>query len=149
MSTVFSKPDVKSMVDYVFLAAPISLAILNPIGFAFLEYQKAINARRNSHSHIDMKKVILVTMKALITNPLVFMILFGIIGNFIFHQKVPHVVDSLFACLGNAFSATALFYLGWRLGCQQMTLHGLQFSVPIGLVLVKGCVLCTFSIFEI
>lgn len=138
VQAVFHDPQTKFLVDYVFLTAPISLAILNPIGFAFLEYQKAIDGDQASEdTKISYKKIIWTTVKGVITNPLVFMIIFGIAFNFIFKQHLPIILDGFFSSLSSAFGATALFFLGWKLGCQQNKLTGFGYALPIVLVLLK------------
>ena len=121
----------------MFLTAPISLAILNPIGFAFLEYQKANDHQADDNNKISFKKIVWTTVKGVITNPLVFMIIFGIAFNFIFKQHLPSILEGFFGSLSSAFGATALFFLGWKLGCQQNKLTGFGYALPIILVLIK------------
>ena len=135
MSAVFHDPSTKDLVNYVYMAAPISLAILNPIGFALLEYQKAID--NQGEKTVNFKQIFLTTVKGVVTNPLVFMIVFGIAFNFILSQQIPTILVQLFDSLSSAFGATALFFLGWKLGCQQTSLVGLDYALPIVLVLIK------------
>jgi hypothetical protein len=135
VSAVFHDPNTKVLVNYVYMAAPISLAILNPFGFALLEYQKAKN--NEGDKMVNFKQIFLMTIKGVITNPLVFMIVFGIAFNFILEQQTPIILQQLFDSLSSAFGATALFFLGWKLGCQQTSLVGLEYALPIVLVLIK------------
>lgn len=137
MQAVFQDPSTRFLVDYVFLTAPISLAILNPIGFAFMEYQKAIDLQANEDKKVSYSKIVKTTVKGVITNPLVFMIVFGIAFNFVFKQHLPPILEGLFVSLGSAFGATALFFLGWKLGCQQNRLSGFGYTLPIVLVFLK------------
>lgn len=81
---------------YIYLVAPISFCILNPIGFVLLEIQK----RRTSEHHDGGCKVLWHVVKGVITNPIVFMTVIGIIGNFAFSQKVPVVLDGILTLLG-------------------------------------------------
>ncbi|XP_066917308.1 lysosomal cholesterol signaling protein-like isoform X2 [Clytia hemisphaerica] len=141
LQAVFNDPQTKFLVNYVFLTAPISLAILNPIGFALLEYQKAKDYQIESGKKSSIGRIMWTTVKGVITNPLVFMIVFAIIFNFIFHSKLPPVIDGLFTSFSNAFGATALFYLGWKLGCCQPDdekITGLSYALPVILVLLKS-----------
>lgn len=87
--------------SYLYLMAPISLAILNPISFVLME----IGKRRNSqlHSPISVNsiesgdstasekrcKLVISVSKSIFLNPIIFMTLLGIIGNFIFKHNVP------------------------------------------------------------
>lgn len=139
MQAVFRDPHTKFLVDYLFLAAPITLAILNPIALAFLEYQKAIDSDQagGEDNKISYKKIAWTTIKGIITNPLVFMIVFGITFNFIFKQHLPSIVEGLFSSLSAAFAATSLFFLGWKLGCQQNKMTGFGYALPIVLVFIK------------
>ena len=58
-----------------------------------------------------IKKVI----KGVATNPIIFMTVLGVIGNFIFMGQLPMIIDGFLSSLGNAFSACALFLLGLKM----------------------------------
>ena len=126
----------------------MSLAILNPLGFALLEYQKAKDEAISTPKHetvankkrVLIRKIVFNTAKGIATNPFVFMIVFGIAFNFILQQKFPIWAEGLFKTLANAYGATALFYLGWKLGNNPVKVMGMELLVPIILVSVKGYV---------
>jgi len=158
LQSIFNHPSNKYLLDYVYLVAPISLAFLNPLGFAMLEYQKAKNesnslmtasvntvtskkSTQSMHKPVSLKRIALRTLKGIATNPFVFMILFGIIANFILKQQIPHLIKSFFNSLGSAFGPTALFYLGWNLGNNTSKVKGMGFLVPAFLVAGKGIML--------
>ena len=125
----------------MYLIAPVSLALLNPIGFVFLEYQQARNKVKSSFpvsQRTLFVKLLITTLKGIVTNPLIFTIVFAIFANFIFKQQIPKLFTNFFDSLSNAFSATALFYLGWSLGIQLKTTMGRQLFLPIMLAVVKG-----------
>ena len=148
MQAIFQSESDKYLVNYVYLVAPINLALINPIGFALLEYQRARNYHlSNSPEHEGkqmerlqvIKKIGRSTLKGLIGNPLTLGIVFGIAGNFIFRQHIPHLLENLFVTLSSAFCATALFYLGWSLGGKSnKSLKGVGLFWPLILVAMKG-----------
>lgn len=88
--------------SYLYLMAPISLAILNPIAFVLLEIGKRkeqneqngmlINDFSDSSSGSIRKeklKLIGQIAKGIILNPIILMTLLGIIGNLIFKHHIP------------------------------------------------------------
>ncbi|XP_047140759.1 uncharacterized protein LOC101234708 isoform X3 [Hydra vulgaris] len=124
----------------MYLIAPVSLALLNPIGFIFLEYQQAKN---NFESSVILSrsalfcKLFVITIKGIVTNPLIFTIVLGILVNFTFKRQIG--VFSIFLdSLSNAFSATALFYLGWSLGINNKKTPGRLLLLPVLLAVSKG-----------
>ena len=106
-----SQPDYPS---YLYLLAPISLVILNPIGFLFMELGKrkeespriemigsSPNCERfpstNLPSHKENRGVKLVCsifIKVLF-NPVVLMTILGICGNFIFKDGLPVILEGI------------------------------------------------------
>lgn len=136
--------------SYLYLMAPISLAILNPIAFVLLEIGKRkehneqngmlINDFSDSSSGSIRKeklKLIGQVAKGIILNPIILMTLLGIIGNLIFKHHIPTYLGGILQVLGSAFSATALFLLGLRMVGKIHTLRGATLVVPGILILVK------------
>ncbi|KAM6934747.1 lysosomal cholesterol signaling protein [Xenentodon cancila] len=95
--------------QYIYLVAPVSLMLLNPIGFAFCEIQKWKDQR--NHQQNKLVIVGLVVLQVL-KNPIVFMVVIGIIAHFVLHQTVPPFMAEFVDGLANSFGGTALFYLG-------------------------------------
>uniref|UniRef100_A0A8D0G9J7 G protein-coupled receptor 155 n=1 Tax=Sphenodon punctatus TaxID=8508 RepID=A0A8D0G9J7_SPHPU len=95
--------------QYIYLVAPISLMMLNPIGFIFCEIQKWRENRSPSHSKI---KIVGLGLLHVLQNPIVFMVFIGIVANFILGQKVPEYLENFLDGLASSFSGSALFYLG-------------------------------------
>ncbi|KAK5920825.1 hypothetical protein CgunFtcFv8_024587 [Champsocephalus gunnari] len=95
--------------QYIYLVAPVSLILLNPIGFAFCEIQKW----KNEGNH-QQRKIVIVGLVVLqvLKNPIVFMVVIGIIGHFALHQTIPPFMASFLDGLANSFGGAALFYLG-------------------------------------
>uniref|UniRef100_A0A8C2XLG9 G protein-coupled receptor 155b n=1 Tax=Cyclopterus lumpus TaxID=8103 RepID=A0A8C2XLG9_CYCLU len=94
--------------QYIYLVAPVSLMLLNPIGFALCEVQRWKQA---SHSHSTLGILGLVVLQVL-KNPMVFMVIVGIIGHFALGQRIPAVLSEFIDGLANSFGGAALFYLG-------------------------------------
>lgn len=94
--------------SYLYLMAPISLAILNPISFIFMEIGKqrmlseplmnSINGDGdnviNSQHKRRLKMVISVT-KSIFMNPIIAMTILGILGNLIFKHQVPSLLGGI------------------------------------------------------
>ncbi|KAL3969963.1 wingless-type MMTV integration site family, member 2 [Sarotherodon galilaeus] len=95
--------------QYIYLVAPVSLMFLNPIGFALCEIQKW----KDQGNHQQSKVVIVgVVVLQIIKNPIVFMVVIGIIAHFVLHQTVPVFMAQFVDGLANSFGGAALFYLG-------------------------------------
>uniref|UniRef100_A0A1A8S5X1 G protein-coupled receptor 155a n=1 Tax=Nothobranchius rachovii TaxID=451742 RepID=A0A1A8S5X1_9TELE len=95
--------------QYVYLVAPVSLMLLNPIGFAFCEFQKWKN--QGSHQQSKLRIVGFVLLQVL-KNPIVFMVVFGISAHFVLHGTIPAFMAEFVDGLANSFGGAALFYLG-------------------------------------
>lgn len=98
--------------SYLYLMAPISLVILNPIAFLFMELGK----RKVEHRSVDAGNAAIDSSAAIVPphrksessgslainilvkvlfNPVVFMTTLGIIGNLIFHQHLPVMLEGI------------------------------------------------------
>ncbi|XP_032384826.1 integral membrane protein GPR155 isoform X2 [Etheostoma spectabile] len=95
--------------QYIYLVAPVSLMLLNPIGFAFCEIQKWKNQGNLQQRKLQiMGLVVLQVLK----NPIVFMVVIGIIAHFALHQTIPPFMAEFVDGLADSFGGAALFYLG-------------------------------------
>ncbi|XP_017878429.1 integral membrane protein GPR155 [Ceratina calcarata] len=121
---------------YLYLMAPISLAILNPIGFVLLEIGKRYE--EDNRSYMNM---IYSIVKGIVLNPILLMTVFGILGNLTFSHVVPSVISTVLDVFGNAFSATALFLLGLMMVGKVHKLKGTALVIPGILISVKLLVL--------
>ena len=119
--------------SYLYLLAPISLAILNPIGCIFMEIDKVKKSTENE-SVEEMEKMVIknrtknifarigVSEKSktickiffgILSNPIIILTFAGIIfGQFIFHGNLPPLINNLLQTLKSSYSAIALFSLG-------------------------------------
>ncbi|CAK9828560.1 Integral membrane protein GPR155 [Anthophora retusa] len=121
---------------YLYLMAPISLAILNPIGFVLLEIGK-----RYSEDHRDYKNMVCSIIKGIALNPVLLMTVLGILGNLAFSHVIPPVFATVLDVFGNAFSASALFLLGLMMVGKVHKLKGFALVIPGILISVKLLVL--------
>jgi len=94
-------------VGLLYLVAPISLLILNPIGFVLLELGKDNNGQK-----MGPLSTILAVLKGLVTNPVVAMTVLGVLGNLAFSSSPPPHLTKFLSALGAAFSSLAPFSLG-------------------------------------
>ncbi|AWP13144.1 putative integral membrane protein GPR155 [Scophthalmus maximus] len=95
--------------QYIYLVAPVSLMLLNPIGFAFCEIQKWKD--QGNHQQSKLLRVGLVALQVL-KNPIVFMVVIGIAAHFALQQTIPAFMAGFVDGLANSFGGAALFYLG-------------------------------------
>ncbi|CAI5654797.1 unnamed protein product [Oreochromis niloticus] len=95
--------------QYIYLVAPVSLMLLNPIGFALCEVQRWRQASHPQHSSLGILGVVVLQV---LKNPIVFMVIVGIISHFALGQQIPAVLSEFIDGLANSFGGTALFYLG-------------------------------------
>ncbi|CAN9497748.1 unnamed protein product [Ophioblennius macclurei] len=95
--------------QYIYLVAPVSLMLLNPIGFALCEIQKWKDHGNHQQSKI---KIVGVVIFQVLKNPIVFMVVIGIIAHFVLNQRIPAFLAEFLDGLANSFGGAALFYLG-------------------------------------
>lgn len=155
---------------FLYLMAPISLAILNPIGIILMEVSKLKNRNTANNAAIDSARPSIVSLqcamrssadrrkrffeltgtklivfkfvKSMFFNPILMMTVLGVIGGFSFPNGLPEIVAGILRTLGNSFSATALFLLGLRMvGDAMSKLQGPGLILPGILILVKLLVL--------
>ncbi|XP_012282848.1 integral membrane protein GPR155 [Orussus abietinus] len=119
---------------YLYLMAPVSLAILNPVGFVLLEVEK----RRAASSGPPLLPAI---AKGVALNPVLAMTVLGIVGNLALGHEVPRALEVVLDVFGNAFSASALFLLGLMMVGKVHTLRGAALLIPGVLISVKLLVL--------
>ncbi|XP_026292072.2 integral membrane protein GPR155 isoform X1 [Frankliniella occidentalis] len=136
--------------SYLYLMAPISLVILNPLGFILMEMGRPESALSTSSAtdapemrasgtggNREKIRMIWQVIKGIISNPVVFMTALGIVGNLVFDHELPTFLDGILKVFGNAFSATALFLLGSRMVGTVQKLQGAALIVPALLIAVK------------
>ncbi|GCB77920.1 hypothetical protein scyTo_0015733 [Scyliorhinus torazame] len=128
--------------QYIYLVAPISLMLLNPIGFIFCEIQKW---RENINTQQSKLKTVALVLLQVFKNPIVFMVIVGICGNFIFEQKIPVIIGEFLDGLASSFSGSALFYLGLTMVGQIKKLKKNSFVAIILLITAKLLVLPLIS----
>ena len=122
-------------VSYLYLVAPISLVILNPIGFIILE------ANKDSAEKKSILKTLKMVMKGLMMNPIIVMTILGLIANFVFGGQPPRILELVLSKLGAAFSSVAPFTLGLGMVGKFKYLLGGNLSTLIILTIIK----CIFA----
>lgn len=95
--------------QYIYLVAPVSLVLLNPVGFTLCEIQKWRDQENQQQSKLRvMGHVVAKVLK----NPIVFMVIIGITAHFLLHRNIPPLMAKFLDGLANSFGGAALFYLG-------------------------------------
>ena len=124
---------------YLYLLAPVSLALLNPIGFVLMEIGKT-QATPGRQSNVKIAKKV---VTGILKNPLLTMTILGIFGNLLFHGSMPNIIHDFMATLGSAFSSSALFLLGLRMVSQgsEKTEAKVSLLTPFILIVMKSLVL--------
>ncbi|XP_042586680.1 integral membrane protein GPR155-like isoform X1 [Cyprinus carpio] len=116
--------------QYIYLVAPVSLMVLNPLGFALCEVQK----RRTGEPQQQRKlRVLGSVLLQVLKNPIVFMVVIGVISHFLLAQKIPPFMEEFVDGLANSFGGAALFYLGLTMVGQ---LKKLTRSTVVALILL-------------
>lgn len=141
---------------YIYLMAPISLAVLNPIAYVMMEITNMQNKckeqqlspmaspmRCPGEEPTSRRKalrgkclVVIHTLKSIFLNPILLMTLLGVIGSVVFKNGVPIFMSSVLRTLGNSFAATALFLLGVRMVSDGSNVKS-GFLLPAVLIIIK------------
>ncbi|KAF4080218.1 hypothetical protein AMELA_G00167890 [Ameiurus melas] len=95
--------------QYLYLVAPVSLMLLNPVGFSLCELQRWKQSPDHNHSKLHIVSIVLLRVAK---NPIVFMVLVGIVSHFLFGGRVPLLLGEFVDGLADSFGGAALFYLG-------------------------------------
>lgn len=141
---------------YIYLMAPISLAILNPIGYVLMEITSLQNKNSEqspvtspvrcpqtsdaSHRRKILRGkclVVIHTMRSIFMNPILLMTLLGVMGRLVFTDGLPIFITSILRVLGNSFAGSALFLLGVRMVGKGNQMQGSGFLLPTVLIIVK------------
>uniref|UniRef100_A0A671Q0M0 Integral membrane protein GPR155-like n=1 Tax=Sinocyclocheilus anshuiensis TaxID=1608454 RepID=A0A671Q0M0_9TELE len=116
--------------QYIYLVAPVSLMVLNPLGFAFCEVQRRRTGEPQQQSKLQVLGLVLLQV---VKNPVVFMVVIGVISHFLLGQKIPPFMEEFVDGLANSFGGAALFYLGLTMVGQ---LKKLTRSTVVALILL-------------
>ena len=117
LSAVYNEAYHPEYIQYIYLLAPISLVILNPVGFFLLEFNRrrqtedAIATPSSRDNQTGLRMVARVVLGA-VANPIVFMTLLGLIFNLAFQGHAPAWIANVLQSLKSSYGATALFLLG-------------------------------------
>ncbi|CAH2305787.1 integral membrane GPR155 isoform X1 [Pelobates cultripes] len=120
--------------QYIYLAAPVSLMMLNPLGFVLCEIQRW---RDNPTTNQSKIKILGLAFLRAFQNPIVFMVFIGIAFNFALGQKIPIFMENFLDGLASSFSGSALFYLGLSMVGQTSKLKKSSFVALLLLITAK------------
>ncbi|XP_068101571.1 lysosomal cholesterol signaling protein isoform X2 [Hyperolius riggenbachi] len=124
--------------QYIYLVAPVSLMMLNPLGFVFCEIQKW---RENPSASQSKIKIVGLALFRVFQNPIVFMVFIGFAFNFALGQKIPVYMENFLEGLASSFAGSALFYLGLTMVGQTSKLKKSSFVALLLLITAKLLVL--------
>ncbi|XP_064478994.1 lysosomal cholesterol signaling protein-like [Ornithodoros turicata] len=131
ISDVYSKTH-PSFSHYLYLVAPVQLVLLNPIGFALIEY-----GTRGNTSPPLLRKLIS-SLVAIVKNPVVFMPIIAIIWNVSTNGgPIPSICLKVIDTLSEAFSACALFLLGLNMVGQLGSMEKYAALTPVLIISAK------------
>ena len=123
-------------VGLLYLVAPISLLLLNPIGFVVMEAEK--NKCGGKSGVMEKLKTLSTVLKGLLMNPIVFMTILGILANLVFGGHFPDLFAKLLDALGSAFTAMAPFTLGLSMAGKLGNIRGQVLKPIMALVVTKS-----------
>ena len=101
-----------------------------------MELQKSRECE-NKDERKGTKRILFDTIKGILLNPLVYMVIFGLLGNLVFTQHMRSILKELLDTLSSSYGATALFFLGLSLVGNMKKYTGFALVVPFSLVLCK------------
>ncbi|XP_064401866.1 lysosomal cholesterol signaling protein-like [Halichondria panicea] len=115
--------DMFDYTSYIYLLAIVSLAMINPIGFVLMEYNKQSRDSNKKMSCDRISIILFRTMKGVVLNPIIFMTVLGIVVNVIIFfgvnkgegnssDNLPDWLVGFLDVLGGAYAACALFNIG-------------------------------------
>ncbi|KFM66360.1 Integral membrane protein GPR155, partial [Stegodyphus mimosarum] len=124
---------------YMYLIAPTSLLFLNPMGIMLMETQR----NRDADDYDPKGRMCVAILRTIgkvswniIRNPIVFVTLLGVFGNFLFHGGLPSVLFGILQILSSAFSACVLFLLGFSVAGNGQTKYSKKEGLLIPSVLL-------------
>ena len=146
ISSLYAKTQ-PTFANYLYVLAPIQLIILNPIGIFMMEIHKA-GSRQSTNG--KRPNLIFPVLKGILTNPVIFMTVLGLIWNVTLSHSIPVIISSALTSLSQAFSATALFLLGLSMvGKFQLFAGSGALLLPLIMVTVKILILPLVSWFTL
>lgn len=138
----------------LFLGAPFQLIVLTPLGFVLMEAGNAkLHAAKLAAAAGDAEagadadqgpppatglKLFAKIAKNVLSNPVVFSTLLGLLYNLIVNAPLPDVVLKGLTTMGNAFAVSALFNLGMAMVGRLGVLRGRAVLLPLFLTVLKA-----------
>ncbi|XP_067129150.1 lysosomal cholesterol signaling protein-like [Centruroides vittatus] len=102
---------------YMYIIAPLSHVLFNPIGFLLMEAEKARTQHiiPSTRSRCAYHLIIFNVFRGVVKNPCVIMTVLGILANLLFSGYLPYIIERILKMLSSSFSASILFLLGFTL----------------------------------
>lgn len=131
--------------ELLYIVAPISLVLLNPIGFGLMEFSRQTNDKDDADAAESAagKKVLCKVLSKVSRDPLVIFTFLGIIGRLLFWATdftLPVQVQDGLEMIGAGFTPVALFCLGLVCVGKFKLLTPTRMPLIAGLMLVKSLV---------
>lgn len=131
--------------SYLFVLALGTFVLLNPAGFIMCEVATHNAAVRKGGEGAPPPRgafsLGLMVMRRVLSNPVVFMVLLGLLVNPVVGGRLPSAVDSFLQLLGSAFSSASLLSLGFAMVGKMRSLSSAGVTYPLLLVVGKTLVL--------
>jgi hypothetical protein len=130
----------KEFGTYIYLVSPISLIIINPIGYIMMELHNSRIPQSRASILIQNNKLALLKnlLKSIFLNPILIMTVLGVIGSFVIpNGKLPSYIHVLLEVFARSFAATSLFLLGFQMVGKLGQLQGKTALLPVILIIVK------------
>eukprot|EP00730_Choanoeca_flexa_P001953 TRINITY_DN10854_c0_g1_i6.p1 TRINITY_DN10854_c0_g1~~TRINITY_DN10854_c0_g1_i6.p1 ORF type:complete len:849 (+),score=177.43 TRINITY_DN10854_c0_g1_i6:1420-3966(+) len=119
---------------YLFIVAPVSLLIINPLCLVLTE----ISATRNGlRSNTSAQRSLLRIVVQVLRKPVVSMVILGLVLNPAFGGNPPTFLRSLFDVLGRSFAGPALFNIGGNMHGKFKSMKGRSLFAPAMLICSK------------
>lgn len=136
--------------SYIYLLAPVSLVMINPIGFFMMEYHKQSSRTSLSCRHIP--SLLWRTVRGVLFNPVIFMTALGVIVNAVVYfgihkgereskDNLPEWLMGFLTILGSAYAACALFLIGLFMVGKIKKLTGMVILLAALLIVAKTILL--------
>eukprot|EP00730_Choanoeca_flexa_P001954 TRINITY_DN10854_c0_g3_i1.p1 TRINITY_DN10854_c0_g3~~TRINITY_DN10854_c0_g3_i1.p1 ORF type:complete len:747 (+),score=216.08 TRINITY_DN10854_c0_g3_i1:117-2357(+) len=118
---------------YLFVIAPVSLLIINPICLVLTEISATKHGLRGDAPPTSTLKLAI----KVLSKPVVSMVILGLVLNPAFGGQPPTFIKSVFAVIGHAFAAPALFNIGGNMHGKFKAMKGKSLFAPSMLICSK------------
>lgn len=107
------------------------------VGFLLLEINEKIKQKNTNRNYTS---ICLSTLWSILSNPIVFMTIIGVLVNLLFNRTIPHLIEPLLSTLSSSFSAIAIFYLGFMMVNRIQSLNLFAIIAIVVLIFTKSLI---------